>query len=184
MRSTPRSTAPRTFSRDGAPKRKAGRQSIKASNRALGVGTLVEHRFDVDDRRAVERFDRSNPQAVSLNLAHLDAMEAQRIGAVRGAGGEDAGKRSVRIAARMHLGHVAIGAVQPGDHDDVVAGRNPQEGARNVRVDFQPGVRRAFGALSRRLVQCSKRRSNEADWMNGVLDRRTIHGFRLSYAYS
>jgi len=73
----------------------------------------------------------------------------------------------------MHFEHVAFVKMQPGDDDDLVARVDPVQRSREGGVYFQPGVRRSFGTLSRRLVQRSQRRANVTDGMERIFLRRT-----------
>src|SRR5690348_1091311 len=117
----------------------------------LKIFPARKHRLDVDDGRAVNGFDGANAEAISGDLADYDAMQAERVGTVRGARGKDAMESVPGIRARINLEHVAAGAVQPGDNDDLVAGTEAVEGVGGEGADFKPGVGRALRALHRGL---------------------------------
>jgi hypothetical protein len=131
-------------------------------NPGSGVGP-VEDYLDVDDRRAVDGLDRSDPQARSGDLANDDAMQAERIGPVRRSRGEDAGEGCRLIAAWMDLEYGPIGAMKPGDHDDFVARGEAVQRTSEFRLHLEPGVGRALRSLSRRIAERSQRRSNVPD---------------------
>src|SRR5205085_3123478 len=96
-------------------------------------------------------------------------MQPERIGPVRRSGREHAGQRVGRIAARVHLEHVAGGAVQPADHDELVAGGEPRQRGRERRLDLEPRIGRAFVALARRVGRCVQGRPDVADDLQGGL---------------
>lgn len=72
-----------------------------------------DHRFDVDDRRAVDGLDRTNPQPVLGDLAHGDAMKAQWIWSVGRSRPKDISERATMVRARMDFWTVAPGPVEP-----------------------------------------------------------------------
>src|SRR5207244_3226375 len=60
-------------------KRRKGKGVLAATHPACYAAV---HGFDVDDRRSVDGFDGTDPQAVLLDLADGDRMKAERIWAV------------------------------------------------------------------------------------------------------
>ena len=52
------------------------------------------------------------------------------------------------IPAGVHLPNAPVREVQPGDHDEVIAGSQPVESGPHVRIEHQPAVGRAFVALA------------------------------------
>lgn len=62
----------------------------------------VEDRFDVDDRRSIQRFKIAHPQSHAFNRSDFYRVQADRIRTVRGACAEDALQRSRGIPPRMH----------------------------------------------------------------------------------
>jgi hypothetical protein len=95
-------------------------------------------------------------------------MQAERVRSVRRPRGEHPGERDVRIAARMHLEHVAIGEVKPGDHDDLVARGQPAQRSLEPRIDVDPRVGRSLGTLPRCLIQRAQRRPDVPDRLERV----------------
>jgi hypothetical protein len=85
----------------------------------LEVLQARKHRFDVNNGRTVDGFDRADSQAILDNPAHGDAIE----GPADLAGQEIASRVSgrSRFDRGMNFQHVAPSAVQPSHHDDVVA---------------------------------------------------------------
>src|SRR5215472_10903998 len=73
------------------------------ATKTLGTLDSAEDGLDVDDGGAVDGFDGADAQAVPGDFAHGDGMQAERIGPVRGAGGENAGQPPARVRARMNL---------------------------------------------------------------------------------
>ena len=79
-------------------------------------------------------------------------METERIRAVGGSSRKHARQRGFGIATGMDLQRVATTLMEPGHHDDVVAGRHPQQAICRPRMYFEPHIRRAFVTLFRRLA--------------------------------
>src|SRR5262249_1838301 len=77
---------------------------------------------------------------------------ADGIGPIRGARGKDAGERTVAIRTRVYLQSFAIGAMQPGDDDNLVSRGEKMKSLRETWLDFKPGVWRALGRLSWRVA--------------------------------
>ncbi|GAA3115692.1 hypothetical protein JOF29_003891 [Kribbella aluminosa] len=124
---------------------------ILAGGGPSAFGDFTEDRFHIDDRGAVEGLQVVYLEAEVVDGQDGDAVEAERIGAVRRARAEDTGRRSARVAARMHLLHTPIRSIEPGDENELVAGSNIREGLPNRRVEHDPGVRRTFIPLPRRI---------------------------------
>lgn len=75
--------------------------------------------FDVDDRRAVDGFERPySDAALGIDLEHGYSVQADGVGPVRGAGGEDSCQRVGRIIAWIGHQDVAVGTVEPCEDDD------------------------------------------------------------------
>jgi hypothetical protein len=66
-----------------------------------------------------------------------------------GSSGEDAPDGPACVATGVHLHHRSVGEMEPGDHDDVIAGAQAIERWPNIRVEHQPAVRRTLVALAR-----------------------------------
>ena len=65
----------------------------------LCVFGVLEDGFDVDDGGAVDGFEGADFEGGAVDLENGDAVEAERVGAVGAAGGEDAGEGVVLVAA-------------------------------------------------------------------------------------
>jgi hypothetical protein len=44
----------------------------------------------------------------------------------------------------MHVEHIAIRTMEPRDHDDLIARRDPEQCSREDRINVEPRVRRAL----------------------------------------
>jgi hypothetical protein len=100
--------------------------------RAEKLGRLVEaelqpkrrplqHRLDVHHWRAIDRFNRANPQPIPVDRADDNRVKTQRVRPIRRSGGKDTGKRIARVGSRMHLENVAPCPMKPRDDDQLVA---------------------------------------------------------------
>jgi hypothetical protein len=69
----------------------------------------------------------------------------------------------------MHFQDVALSLVQPGNHDEFVAHRNPFKSLCNRRVHFEPGVGRAFATLIGGFFTLFERRMKQANWRKGIV---------------
>src|SRR5919106_1272765 len=87
---------------------------------------------------------------------------------MRGARGKDSGERVLEVAARVHFEHVAVRTMEPGDDDELVS-----------RGD--PGVRRSFRALPRRLAWRSQGGADVADRVKRGVFGRLGHGLAKVY---
>src|SRR5262245_22200323 len=68
-----------------------------------------------------------------------------------------------RIVPRVNLERLAVPEVQPRDHDELVSGVHAMERARECRIDLEPGIGRALGALLRRGRRVAQGRVNVSD---------------------
>ena len=68
--------------------------------------------------------------AQPVDREHRDAVQADRVRAVRGAGVEHALLGAGEVAARVHAQDVAARAVEPGEQQQLVAGRDPRRARR------------------------------------------------------
>src|SRR3954447_12903538 len=106
-----------------------------------------EHRLDVDDRRPIQRLEVVHADPRALNRDDLHLVEADRVRAVGGASAEHAGQRVPAVVARMDTEYVSTGAVEPREHDDLVAGANVAQPIHHPFVEDQPRGRRSLAAL-------------------------------------
>ena len=95
------------------------------------IDVLGKQRFDVEDRRAVERFEMPYLNAMAVDRGDLDAVQADGIRAMWGAGAEDAFLRAGAVAARVDAEDCAIGAVEPGEQQDLVSYMKRGEGVED-----------------------------------------------------
>jgi len=85
-------------------------------------------------------------QALDADPRHLGGeypypVQPDGIGTVGGTGAEDTGERPLRVVARPGDQHLAVGPVQPRQHDDLgVSGDVPQS-VRDRGLEDEPGVR-------------------------------------------
>ena len=64
---------------------------------------MREHRFDIDYRRSIYRFQRPHFQSISGDFQNRNPVQAQWIGSGGRTGGKDPGQRPVPVPARVHL---------------------------------------------------------------------------------
>ena len=58
---------------------------------------FAQHWLDVDDRRAIDRFDRTDSDTVLGDPANRDLMKADRIGPIGRACGKHSGKSALSV---------------------------------------------------------------------------------------
>src|SRR6476660_9306563 len=97
----------------------AGR-SRKTPGWRVSVAAFVrtEHRLEIDDRRSVDRLQRSDADPLLLDREHAHPVEPDRVRTVRRASGEDAGERPRGIAPGMDLEDGPVRLVEPGQDQD------------------------------------------------------------------
>src|SRR5919106_1680681 len=100
---------------------------------------------------------------------------------MRGARGKDSGERVLEVAARVHFEHVAVRTMEPGDDDELVSRGDPGEPSREGWIDVEPGVRRSFRALPRRLAWRSQGGADVADRVKRGVFGRLGHGLAKVY---
>src|SRR6185312_12489983 len=129
----------------------AVRQGAECGAPATGIFRSAvlrrEDRLEVEDRRAVERLDRPDLEARAGDPADRHAMEADGVRAIGRARREHARQPAATIAARMDLQPVASRAIEPGEDDELVTGRDPGQRGREGAANLEPGVGRALAAL-------------------------------------
>jgi hypothetical protein len=121
----------------------------------------AEHWLHVDHRRPVHRLEVAHLGSATVDRHDLHPMQPDRIGAVGGAGSEQALLRPRHVASRMHPQDVAARTVEPGEDDDLVPARIPSRasstaGSKASHASGAPSSRRPPGgagvAALRRLV--------------------------------
>src|SRR5688572_1110591 len=132
-----------------------------AGSAAADVGT--EYGFDIDDWRAVDRFEAAHPQPSALDRSHVHLVQSEGIRTMRRASAEDAFGWPRRVAARMHGEHIATCAIQPGDQDEIVAGADVAQPRERFGLEHQPRLGRTFVSLPGCGVQRPQARRDAAD---------------------
>jgi hypothetical protein len=148
---------------------------VQRAGGSSAFGDSAENRFHVDDRCAVEGLQVVHVEAESVDGQDGDSMEAEGVGAVRGASAEDACCRAGRVASWMDCLYGAVGSVEPGDQDEFVAGRDVGEGIPDGPVEDHPRIRRPFISLPRRIRTLAQPRLHPPDRTQNKL----IHGHKL-----
>src|SRR3712207_3699523 len=113
----------------------SGSASLHCSS---SLADIREHRLDINDRRAVDRLDWRNANALPGDLQHRHSVQPDRVWAIRRARGEYAGQWCAWVAAWVHLQHIAAGAVQPGQDNQLVASRDAGQPIRYLWIEIQP----------------------------------------------
>jgi hypothetical protein len=129
----------------------------------LTLAAGLQRRFDIDDRRPVDRFHAPHTNAEAIDFQNLHGVKPERVRTIRRAGGEHPEQRPALVVARMNPLHVAIRQMQPGDRDDVGARTQAVERVLDVRFENEPAVRSALVALTWRFGQIGQRRLDPPD---------------------
>src|SRR5207302_2389983 len=90
------------------------------------------------------RLECADVQVQSFNGGDGDAVDADRVRSVRRASSEDAGERNVGVARGMRQEDAAVGEVQPGEHDELIAGL---DAVKPGGIELEPRLRCAFERL-------------------------------------
>src|SRR5262245_4786111 len=89
-------------------------------------------------------------------------MKAERVRPIGRAGRKHTRERIFRIRSRMDLEDVSSRAMKPSDDENLVTHGEAAKRRGGPALDFEPGVRPAFGSLFRRALPIFKRRSDDA----------------------
>ena len=127
----------------------------------LAFPTRFEDRLDVHNRCPVDSFEAVYAHAQVVDAENRNHVDAKRVRPMLRTRGEHAANWPARIAPRVHLQDGSVREMQPGDHDDVVAGMQAIERGPHVRVEYQPAVRRAFVTLAWGRLRLGQRRFNK-----------------------
>ena len=127
-----------------------------------------QHRLEIDDGRAVNRFEPSHRQRVTANGEDFDAVQADRIGPVRRTRPEHPRQRPRHVVPRMHFQNRPIGPVQPGEKQHFHTGTEALEPGRELGKDVDSGVGCSLIALLGRLSGILQAGSNVSDRANVV----------------
>ena len=99
-----------------------------------------KYRLDIDDRRAIDHFYRTNPEPFLAYFSHRHPMQPQRIRPVRRSRCKYSRQCSLRVRPRMDLENLSPPLVQPGDHKKLVSCRRfPQ--SREPQTNSLPATR-------------------------------------------
>ena len=160
---TARPTGPsrpgRASDTDGADRR--GEPDCRHLRSPLVNGT--EQRFQVDDRRAVDRFYRVHLHGVVAQREDPHTVQSQRVGAVRGPRGEHPLFPTIRVVAGACAQHVAPSPVQPGQHQQLLTHLQAVQTRPHLRVEQQMCARSAFVTLTGRVGRIAQRRPHVPD---------------------
>jgi hypothetical protein len=94
---------------------------------------------------------------------HLDAVQADGVGPVRGPRAEHSGHGIARITAGDREEHAAVRPVEPGQHQDLGPGTQVAQGVGHAGLEDQPGRRRTLVGLHGRLGHLGQRRFHPAN---------------------
>jgi hypothetical protein len=125
-----------------------------------------KYRPDIDYRRPINHFYRTNPQPLLAYLSYRHPMKPQRIRSVRRSRCKYSRQCSLRVRTRMDLENLPPPLVQPGHHKEFVSFGDSLKPARRERIHFQPSVRCSFRTLFRRsfsILDCRSNRSDRAE---------------------
>ena len=136
----------------------------------------AQHRLEIDDGRAVNRFEPAHRQRVSVDGEDFDAVQADRIGPIRRTRAEHSRQRPRHVVPRMHFQNRAIGLVQPGEQQHFHTGTEVLEPRRELGKDVDSGVRRALIALLGRPSGILQAGSNVSDRANVVAAHASYAG--------
>src|SRR5690242_668791 len=126
------------------------------------VLSRTQHWLDIDNRRAVDGFDRPNQQPVSIDLSHAYTMQADGIRPIGRARCKDARQRILLVSAGMHLQHLAPRLVKPCEHDDLIADGKTFQCRRRKLVHLQPSFWRTFPSLAWSILAILQLRMDDA----------------------
>jgi len=110
---------------------------------------IAQDRLEVDDRRSVDRLQAADLYAYPVEAQDSNAVQADRVGSARGPSAEDTLLSSGEVPSRMYGQDSAVGFVQPGQHDDLVANGNAIQARVDLRIQDQVRGRRALITLAR-----------------------------------
>src|ERR1700730_9799504 len=140
----------------------------------------AEHRFDVNDRCAIDGFDWSDPQPAPEDFSHGYGMEANWIWPIRGSRREDPGERTPIVRAGSDVEHVTVGLVKPRQDDDLVANRDTVEPLCQRWAHLEPRIGRALPTLFRCLPARLQARADDSDWVEALVRAGQPTGFPLN----
>src|SRR5262249_45796255 len=123
----------------------------------LALETAIEHRFDIDDWRFVDRFDGVDAKARRrFRLDDRHAMNADRVRPIRRPRAEHAATWLSQIVARMDVERTAVRSIQPREHEGFVSDAEIAKCGHHFRQKYEPGRWCTFVSLfgcHRRIAQ-------------------------------
>jgi hypothetical protein len=123
----------------------------------------LQYRLNVDYRGAVDGLNRADSQSLPRDSVNGHRVQAERVGAVGRSGGEDPGKRTVRIGTGMNFQYLAVSLMKPGYEDYLVTRLKAVESLSRERMHLNPRVRSALRALHRGFHNISQAGPDYAD---------------------
>jgi hypothetical protein len=123
----------------------------------------LQDRLHVDHRGAVDRLEAVHPNARAVDRHDRHAVQTDGVRTIRGPGAEHAAEWVAQLVARVNRQHVAAGAIEPGEQHQLVAGPEVAHRRGDAGLEHDVGVRRAFVALSRRVVEVDQRGFDPTD---------------------
>lgn len=139
-----------------------------------------EHRLEVEHRCAVDRLERVDEHSCAVDLDDLRRMQADRVRPRGRAGVEHARDGIGGVVARTHAQDAAVGAIEPRDHDNAIAGLQAREPFDDGLVEHEPCLGRVLERLHRRRREIGQRRFDPAD--RPKLEMGVGHASDVGYA--
>ncbi len=147
QRALPPAVRPCSRANLSAPTR-CRRRIIARLNSPLHVQRFGQNRFDVNNRCAVKRLQRTYPESAPfLDFQNLDAVQADRVWAVGRPGCKDSAKGVLRVAARVEFQDIPSRFVEPSEEDQLTAQSDAVKAVRESRIKVQPRLGRSFPPL-------------------------------------
>jgi len=101
---------------------------------------LTKHRFDIDHRRSVDRFDGTNSETVLGDFPDGDLMHTDRIGPIGRACCKHTSESPIRIRTWMDFQSLSLRSMQPSQNDDYIDDSETIQGLHGEAANLKPGV--------------------------------------------
>jgi hypothetical protein len=111
----------------------------------------AQHRFYIDHRRPVDRFNRAYAQTILHDPSNGDRMQSDRVRAIRGSSNEYPEESVLRVRSRMDFHGLSPRLMQPGEDDDFVTSLQPIKTFGKPGIHLQPYIRCSLQTLLWRL---------------------------------
>lgn len=108
----------------------------------------AETNLDVQDRRAVDRFEVLDMEGCPVHREHPHRVKPDRVGTVLRARREHATRLALRIVARADMKRVAVREVQPSEDDELYTRSEAIETCHELTIEHQLRIRGALVALA------------------------------------